>query len=232
MQVPKYFDVGFGEGTRVKRRGGVPIELKSVPIFLHRLLNCHFALSQSNLTFKWQFNNTLETVVELPALMLLSNVASVGDLAGPDHHPFAQSLHGAKSQHQHSFSGGYNSIEKQSGKVSTGGSHRYHHHQQQQGNGHHRNQQLRNLQREENLNSGHLYPYKIDTFSNFGTVTCYAENSFGNSGPCYYHILAAGMLYLQLCGNTFCSRKKVAIICNYNRLWAVLKISPTPVSLP
>lgn len=172
------------------------------PIFLHRLLNCHFVLSQSNLTFKWQFNNTLETVVELPALLLLNNVASVGDLAGPDHHPFTQSLHGAKSQHhqqqqqQHSFSG-YNSIEKQSGKVSTGGSHRYHHHQQQQGNGHHRNQQqqqqLRNLQREENLNSGHLYPYKIDTFSNFGTVTCYAENSFGNSGPCYYHILAAGM---------------------------------------
>lgn len=155
---------------------------------------------QSNLTFKWNFNNTLETVVELP-LFTGNNVASVGDLGGPDNQqPFTQSLHGAKSQHQQhsttsSTSYGHNSIEKQSGKTNSGGGggHRYHHPQggPERGVGQHR--QLKNLQqREENLNAGHLYSYKIDTFSNFGTVTCYAENSYGSSGPCYYHILAAG----------------------------------------
>lgn len=123
--------------------------------------------------------------MELPAHML-GYVASVGDLGGPDNQPLAQSLHGvAKAHNQHSSSG-YNSIEKQPGKSSA----RYHQQQQQQ-QGHHRGQ-LRSQQREENLNSGQTYPYKIDTFSNFGTVTCYAENSYGNSGPCYYHILAAG----------------------------------------
>lgn len=147
-------------------------------VAVRHLFNCHFAFAQSNLTFKWHFNNTLEMVVELPAHML-NNVASVGDLGGPDNQPFTQSLYGAKTQHQQPMPG-YNSIERQPSKTAL----RHHHQQQQQGQ--------RSQQREENLNSGHLYPYKIDTFSNFGTVTCYAENSFGNSGPCYYHILAAG----------------------------------------
>lgn len=151
------------------------------------------SLSQSNLTFKWHFNNTLETVVELPGHMF-NNVASVGDLGGPDNQPFTQSLHVAKAQNQQSSFGGHNSLEKQqSSKAAAGGTHRNHHQQQPQQQPHLRGGQLRSQQqREENLNSGQMYPYKIDTFSNFGTVTCYAENPHGNSGPCYYHILAAG----------------------------------------
>lgn len=99
---------------------------------------------------------------------MLNNVASVGDVGG--NHPMAQSLH-QQSPSSH------NSMEKQL-------IHRQ---------GHPRGQ-LRNQQREEDINAGHLYPYAIDTFSDFGTVTCYAENSYGSSGPCYYHILAAGTI--------------------------------------
>lgn len=105
---------------------------------------------------------------------MLNNVASVGDVGG--NHPMAQSLH------QQSPSG-HNSMEKQLRK---GGGlvHRQSHPRGQ----------LRSQQREEDINAGHLYPYAIDTFSDFGTVTCYADNSYGSSGPCYYHILAAGTI--------------------------------------
>lgn len=118
--------------------------------------------------------------MELPALML-NNVASVGDLGGS--HPMAQSLH------QQSPSS-YNSMEKQLGK----GGGVVHRSRQ----GAHPRGPLRSQQREEDINAGHLYPYSIDTFSDFGTVTCYAENSYGSSGPCYYHILAAGTITEQV----------------------------------
>lgn len=36
-----------------------------------------------------------------------------------------------------------------------------------------------------------VYPYKVESFSHFGTVTCNADNSLGQSGPCLYHILQA-----------------------------------------
>lgn len=44
---------------------------------------------------------------------------------------------------------------------------------------------------------GRTYPYRIDSFANFGTVTCSAENIYGHSGPCAYHILAAGKYLLK-----------------------------------
>lgn len=39
--------------------------------------------------------------------------------------------------------------------------------------------------------SAHIYRYKVESFQHFGTVTCNAHNAIGQSGPCYYHIIAA-----------------------------------------
>lgn len=43
----------------------------------------------------------------------------------------------------------------------------------------------------KHISSAHIYHYKIDSFQHFGTITCNAYNSFGQSGPCHYHIMAA-----------------------------------------
>lgn len=37
----------------------------------------------------------------------------------------------------------------------------------------------------------HIYPYKVESFQHFGTITCNAQNAIGQSGPCLYHIMAA-----------------------------------------
>lgn len=39
--------------------------------------------------------------------------------------------------------------------------------------------------------SAHIYRYKVESFQHFGTVTCNAHNSIGQSGPCFYHVVAA-----------------------------------------
>jgi hypothetical protein len=65
--------------------------------------------------------------------------------------------------------------------------------QQQQQQMHGQNKDMR--KQEEaflRLNTGQIYRYKLENFSNYGTVTCNSENTFGQSGPCLYHILAAG----------------------------------------
>ena len=107
---------------------------------------------QANLTFKWSFNNTLETVVELPTHAVRGYSNSVHEEASHRLQPQVQFLRASEDVPR-----------AQSGR-----------------------DQLR-----EDL-SGRVYSYKIDTFANFGTVTCAAENPYGKSGPCYYHILAAG----------------------------------------
>lgn len=37
-----------------------------------------------------------------------------------------------------------------------------------------------------------MYYYKVENFTSFGTISCSAENSYGSSGPCLYHIMVAG----------------------------------------
>lgn len=39
---------------------------------------------------------------------------------------------------------------------------------------------------------GQLYMYRIESFTSFGTITCTATNTYGQSGHCLYHILVAG----------------------------------------
>lgn len=41
------------------------------------------------------------------------------------------------------------------------------------------------------VNDGRIYPYKVESFQHFGTVTCNAQNAIGQSGPCIYHIMTA-----------------------------------------
>jgi hypothetical protein len=36
------------------------------------------------------------------------------------------------------------------------------------------------------------YFYRIENFTSFGTISCSAENQYGSSGPCLYHIMVAG----------------------------------------
>lgn len=144
----------------------VSIELASI----HHIINLTYCnwpwIPQSNLTFKWHFNNTLESVVELSA-----NAGSHvgGDLSDFRDNPLAQHLQSTSQ-----------------GDQPTSYSHMKYH-----------RALLRNQQREEHVVSGHLFPYSIDTFANFGTVTCYAENSYGRSGPCHYHIIAAGRMEIS-----------------------------------
>lgn len=37
-----------------------------------------------------------------------------------------------------------------------------------------------------------IYYYKVENFTSFGTISCSADNSYGTSGPCLYHIMVAG----------------------------------------
>lgn len=46
------------------------------------------------------------------------------------------------------------------------------------------------------LVDGQLYMYRVDTFNSFGTITCTATNSYGQSGHCAYHILVAGEYFV------------------------------------
>lgn len=59
------------------------------------------------------------------------------------------------------------------------------HHQQQH---HHQQQQQLNNNAYQN---GRIYPYKVESFQHFGTITCNAHNAIGQSGPCYYQLMAA-----------------------------------------
>lgn len=35
------------------------------------------------------------------------------------------------------------------------------------------------------------YAYRLESFQSFGTISCNAQNVYGESGPCLYHIMAA-----------------------------------------
>lgn len=37
-----------------------------------------------------------------------------------------------------------------------------------------------------------VYYFKVENFSSFGTVSCSAENAYGNSGNCLYNVVVAG----------------------------------------
>lgn len=70
---------------------------------------------------------------------------------------------------------------------------RKHHQQQQQQQSKSTNYYNSIQQNPDAFNSGYgVYHYKVENFSSFGTISCNAENQYGQSGPCYYHIMVAG----------------------------------------
>lgn len=142
-----------------------------------------------NLLFRWQFNNSLESMVELPPytnaefnepllqqqdhlIPAVSSAASSSSSASLGDH-----LH-----HHHRSS----SVSSSASSPSSGSS-------QNMLVG--PNQKLTFRRKPEppkpDLVDGQLYLYRIESFTNFGTITCTATNAYGQSGHCLYHILVA-----------------------------------------
>ncbi|XP_055634568.1 uncharacterized protein LOC129774711 isoform X2 [Toxorhynchites rutilus septentrionalis] len=146
-----------------------------------------------NLLFRWQFNNSLESMLELPPY---TNVES--EL---HHHlVLAESEHGSQGDHPHhhhhhsssSSASSSSSLSSSSAAASSAG-----------GSNHNvlvgpslEEMVRRKLERHQQppkttLVDGQLYMYRIESFTSFGTITCTATNTFGQSGHCLYHILVA-----------------------------------------
>lgn len=49
----------------------------------------------------------------------------------------------------------------------------------------------RYLEAQLKQNPANIYPYKVETAQQFGTISCVAQNAIGQSSPCLYHIMAA-----------------------------------------
>jgi hypothetical protein len=150
-------------------------------------------LVQKNLKYKWLFNSTIDNLIELPSYT-----------NDPDLHYNMQHEH--QPQHIDTLSSyktknNYNSIELQPRPSSYAYSKKY----QQQGQqinypnsvvqpvyeGGPFGNAITAHHHHHNNNQG-LYFYKVENFTAFGTISCSAENQYGSSGPCLYHIMVAG----------------------------------------
>ena len=59
-----------------------------------------------------------------------------------------------------------------------------------------------------------IYPYKVESFQHFGTITCTAQNAIGSSGPCLYHIMAAEIPDpVRNCSATNATANSLHILC-------------------
>ncbi|XP_055706645.1 uncharacterized protein LOC129803854 isoform X2 [Phlebotomus papatasi] len=122
-----------------------------------------------NLTYKWYFNNTLDSSVELPPpAALLAQNGDFGEEHRMDRHSYNSIVTHQKLDHRR-----HQRFQAQT-TVSTN-----------------RARSPKSFHMSTRSSLGRTYPYRIDSFANFGTVTCSAENIYGHSGPCAYHILAA-----------------------------------------
>lgn len=125
---------------------------------------------QTNITYKWTFNNTLDNVVELlPPQFSHHDETSNHVRLTDDGDTYASSNyvnhvtghqmhhhHSSKSKH-HRYGHGITKMSKGTGEAST----------------------------------EHIYPYKVESSQSYGTVTCHAHSPLGRSGPCMYQIMAA-----------------------------------------
>ncbi|ETN58361.1 sidestep protein [Anopheles darlingi] len=131
-----------------------------------------------NLLFRWQFNNSLESMLELPPYTNIESEAANLALAEIDletNHmgPSLEEMVRRKLERlEHSVR-----LQQQQ--------------QQQQQQLHHHHHAASAFKDEIPLVDGQLYMYRVDTFNSFGTITCTATNSYGQSGHCAYHILVA-----------------------------------------
>jgi hypothetical protein len=137
---------------------------------------------QLNLTYKWSFNNSLDSTIELPAH---TNDGRIGTDDGRQ----GVGSEGGIGDDSGTPAGGSNNVVYAN-------INRLHHvndkdlkkmQYQKDGRWHDEDRNVRLA-----LGTGQVYRYRLESFSDYGTVTCNAENYFGQSGPCLYHILAAG----------------------------------------
>lgn len=159
-----------------------------------------FSCSQKNLKYKWSFNSTIDNLIELPAysndidlhynvqqheyhqpqhIETISHKTKNNNYNSIELHP-RQTYATKKYQQQQQPNINYhNSISQpfidssSSSSVAVMALHGSHHH---------------HLQQQQQS----VYYYKIENFTSFGTISCSAENSYGTSGPCLYHIMVAG----------------------------------------
>ncbi|EAA01472.5 AGAP001925-PA [Anopheles gambiae str. PEST] len=134
-----------------------------------------------NLLFRWQFNNSLESMLELPPYTNVESEAANLALAEID----------LETNHMGP------SLEEMVRKKLERLEHSVRQQQLQQQQQHHHHLLHSGSHKEEvPLVDGQLYMYRVDTFNSFGTITCTATNSYGQSGHCAYHILVAGEYFV------------------------------------
>ncbi|XP_058118027.1 nephrin [Anopheles coustani] len=129
-----------------------------------------------NLLFRWQFNNSLESMLELPPYTNVESEAANLALAEID----------LETNHMGP------SLEEMVRRKLERLEHSVRQQQQQQQQQQHLHLHSGSYKDESvPLVDGQLYMYRVDTFNSFGTITCTATNSYGQSGHCAYHILVA-----------------------------------------
>lgn len=146
---------------------------------------------QKNLKYKWLFNSTIDNLIELPTYT-----------NDPDLHYSMQHEH--QPQHIETLSpyktkNNYNSIELQSrpNQYIYSNSKKYQHQGQQQINypnslGQPYDNPITSANHHHHATNQGSYFYKVENFTAFGTISCSAENQYGSSGPCLYHVMVAG----------------------------------------
>lgn len=155
---------------------------------------------QKNLKYKWSFNSTIDNLIELPTYT-----------NDPDLHYNMQHEH--QPQHIDALStyktkNNYNSIELQPRPNQYAYSKKYLQQGQQQIN--YPNSVIQSYENpfasanahHHHSNNQGAYFYKVDNFTAFGTISCSAENQYGSSGPCLYHIMVAGEFWTRFNVNT------------------------------
>lgn len=145
---------------------------------------------QKNLKYKWLFNSTIDNLIELPSYTNDPDLHYSIQYEQEPQHIDALSSHKTKNV--------YNSIELQSRQHPYIYSKKYQQYGQQQINYQNSVSQSfdgasgsTNFNYHPNNNQG-AYFYKVENFTSFGTISCNAENQYGTSGPCLYHIMVAG----------------------------------------
>ncbi|XP_055603399.1 nephrin [Uranotaenia lowii] len=155
-----------------------------------------------NLLFRWQFNNSLESMQELPPYTNVEPAEQNPMLLGGHHLQQPSSMDGPildGSSHPHLLHHHHQLASSGSSSSSLSSS------SSSSGVGSSANLLVgpnleemvrRKLERQQmppkpSLVDGQLYLYRIESFSSFGTVTCTATNTYGQSGHCLYHILVA-----------------------------------------
>jgi hypothetical protein len=148
---------------------------------------------QKNLKYKWLFNSTIDNLIELPSYTNDPDLHYSGGSMQHEHQPqHIDSVSSYKTKNN------YNSIELQPRTNQYAYSKKYQHQGQQINYPNSVMQSYESPFPSANINHHHhnnnqgAYFYKLENFTSFGTISCSAENQYGSSGPCFYHIMVAG----------------------------------------